>query len=94
MNFYDLITNAIQLYVADIKNRLEFGLPIIAGSYSMVMGIAVDFGLITLCLGCLAGIMGVIEKGFKIKREYIALKLENAKAEKEIKILEDKDSSL
>lgn len=89
MNFYDLFANSLYLYLSDFRNRLEISVPTIAGSYSIITGFAMDFGVITLLLGFCAGILGVIEKGIKIRREYLALKADNAKAEKMIKELNE-----
>lgn len=90
MNFYDLFTDSLYLYLSDFRNRLEISVPTIAGSYSIITGFAMDFGVITLLLGFGAGILGVIEKGIKIRREYLALKADNAKAEQ---LLKDSDNN-
>lgn len=84
MNFYNLIADSVYFYFLDVKNKIEFGLPIITGGYSVMMGFAMDFGIVTLCLGSLAGILGIIEKSIKITREYRAMKNENESYDKNI----------
>ncbi len=91
MNFYDLFSNSVYLYLSDFRNRLEITIPTLAGGYSVITGFAMDFGVITLSLGFCAGVLGVIEKGVKLRREYIALKLDKAKAASVMRNLDDND---
>ena len=72
---------------------IETGLPLLTGSYSLIMGFAVDFGMITLCLGGITGILGVFQKSLSLRREYLSYKMDKAKADKMIKDLTDNDST-
>lgn len=90
MNFYDLFTNSIYLYLSDWRAKMEFGFPVITGSYGLMLGF-IDISVVTIGLGLCAAIIGVAEKSLRLRREYIALKLDKAKADKIMKNLEDDD---
>ena len=76
-DFNTIFANALWESFFDWRNRFEVGVPLVTGSFGIILNFAVDLSLITICLGAATGALGIVEKGIKIYKEIKSLKETN-----------------
>jgi hypothetical protein len=77
MNFYDIFELAVWESFLDYKIKLFSGVPLFSGSLGMFLNIESTISVITVLIGMVVGILGIISKSIEIMTNYKKLKKAN-----------------